>query len=96
MEKKKGSSNLTKKVASVFAAAMATLGIADSQATTINQSDATTIQIEQVSRISPPKLVLRPNFMSPEMSLVASHGSHGSHGSHSSHSSHSSHASRVA
>ncbi len=92
--KKNGLSNLTKKAAAVFGAALAALtGVQTPSTLPIesNNSEGNTIQVTEVGKVKPmPILKLNPS--NPENSqFIAQHRSHSSHSSHSSHRSHYSH-----
>lgn len=100
--KKTGWRFLSKKVASVFTAALTTLGITESKASTIlTNSDMPEIepkvaQVEYtVTPTNKPRLILKANPKNPSMGKAVFHNSHRSHASHASHRSHFSHYSRV-
>jgi len=92
--KKDGLTNLTKKVAAVLGAALATLTATQPVGATPPQVDilnSKTVQLKGMADVKPMP-VLKLNPRNPENGrLVSQHRSHSSHGSHGSHSSHSSH-----
>ena len=88
---KKGLTNLTKKAAQVFGAALASLTGVDANATMTSQNDnfeSNVIQAKIIGKVKPMP-VLKLNMVNPDDSqFIASHTSHRSHSSHRSHYSH--------
>jgi hypothetical protein len=93
--KKNGLLDLSKKTASVFAAAFALLTGTEAKASTnVNNSEDISPRAFNIGEIGKIKTmpILKLNIGNPANSrFVANHESHASHSSHDSHSSHSSH-----